>query len=100
MIRKADECKVEIREHMRDGDGQVQIQHFVDSAELYEKGRLFARLTLEPGCSIGFHSLWALSCSLGGGPPCVAAVYPGSNSVHLEGSRGGKNNIRALPSWL
>ena len=55
MIRKADECKVEIREHMRDGDGQVQIQHFVDSAELYEKGRLFARLTLEPGCSIGFH---------------------------------------------
>lgn len=55
MIRKTDECKVEIREHMRDGDGQVRIQNFVDSGELYEKGRLFARLTLEPGCSIGFH---------------------------------------------
>ncbi len=55
MIRRADECKVEYREHMRDGDGVVQITNFVDASELYEKGRLFARLRLEPGSSIGYH---------------------------------------------
>ena len=56
MIRKAEECKVEYREHMRDGDGTVQITNFITGdAELNGKGRLFARLTLNPGCSIGYH---------------------------------------------
>ena len=36
MIRKEQECKIEYREHMRDGDGTVKI-------------------TLNPGCSIGYH---------------------------------------------
>ena len=35
MIRKEQECKIEYREHMRDGDGTVQITNF--------------------GCSIGYH---------------------------------------------
>ena len=56
MIRKAEECKVEYREHMRDGDGTVKLTSLIgSSAELNEKGRLFSRITLEPGCSIGFH---------------------------------------------
>ena len=56
MIRKAEECKVELREHMRDGNGTVQITNFAaGAAELNDKGRLFGKITLNPGCSIGFH---------------------------------------------
>lgn len=56
MIRKAEECKIEYREHMRGGNGTVKITNYVDSsAELNDKGRLFGKLTLEPGCSIGYH---------------------------------------------
>ena len=29
MIRKEQECKIEYREHMRDGDGTVQITNFI-----------------------------------------------------------------------
>ena len=55
MIRKASECKSESRENMRGGNGSVKMTHFVGKDELYEKGRLFCRITLEPGCSIGWH---------------------------------------------
>ena len=56
MIRRADECKVEYREHMRDGDGTVKLTSFIEGpAELNDKGRLYSKITLEPGCSIGFH---------------------------------------------
>ena len=56
MIRYSEECKVEYREHMRDGDGTVKLTHFINAPEeLNSKGRLFARITLEPGCSIGYH---------------------------------------------
>ena len=55
MVRKAADCSVELREHMREGDGVVQITNFVQKPELYDKGRLFGKITLEPGCSIGYH---------------------------------------------
>ena len=56
MIRKAQDCKVEYREHMRDGNGTVEITNFALSPEeLNDKGRLFAKITLNPGCSIGYH---------------------------------------------
>lgn len=57
MIRRANECKDEFREHMRDGDGTVKLTSFISGpSELNDKGRLFSRITLEPGCSIGFHT--------------------------------------------
>ena len=56
MIRKADEFRIEYKEHMRGGDGTVQLTHFITGpAELEDKGRLFAKITLNPGCSIGYH---------------------------------------------
>ena len=56
MIRTEHEWQVEYREHMRDGEGTVQITNFITGpAELNEKGRLFAKITLNPGCSIGYH---------------------------------------------
>lgn len=55
MVRKTNECLVEHREHMRDGNGTVHIINFASKEELNSKGRLFSRITLNPGCSIGFH---------------------------------------------
>jgi len=55
MIRKGNECQIEYREHMRDGNGTVELTSFATPAELNDKGRLFANITLKPGCSIGYH---------------------------------------------
>ena len=55
MIRKAAECKKEYRENMRGGNGTVELTSFATPAELNDKGRLFANITLNPGCGIGFH---------------------------------------------
>lgn len=56
MIRRKDECNIEYREHMRDGDGTVVLTSLISGPEeLNNKGRLFSRITLNPGCSIGFH---------------------------------------------
>lgn len=56
MIRRAGDCPVEYREHMRDGEGTVKITNFITSpGDLNEKGRMFSRITLNPGCSIGYH---------------------------------------------
>ncbi len=56
MVRKMQLCAIEYRERMRDGDGTGQITNFITgAAEFNEKGRLFAKITLNPGCSIGYH---------------------------------------------
>ncbi len=56
MIRKGADCGIEYREHMRGGDGTVVITNFITGPdELCGKGRLFAKITLNPGCSIGYH---------------------------------------------
>ena len=56
MVRRSNECSVENREHMRDGNGTVILTNLAASpAELNDKGRLFAKITLNPGCSIGYH---------------------------------------------
>ena len=56
MIRKPEEFRIEYKEHMRDGDGTVQLTHFITGPEeLNGNGRLFSKITLNPGCSIGYH---------------------------------------------
>ena len=56
MIRKAEELSVAYNEHMRGGDGTVIVKKFIRGPEdLCGKGRLFANITLNPGCGIGFH---------------------------------------------
>ena len=55
MIRKAADCKKEYRENMRGGNGTVEITNFATPEELNDKGRLFANITLKPGCGIGYH---------------------------------------------
>lgn len=55
MIIKPEEYKVELREKMRGGNGTVKIENFVNAEQLNDKGRLFGKIVLEPGCSIGYH---------------------------------------------
>ena len=53
-IAKTDQID-QTREHMRDGDGSVLIHHVLQDKNLPSNCRLFARITLDPGCSIGEH---------------------------------------------
>ena len=55
MIRKNHEMEKEVREKMRGGAGPVEILHIFRSSELKGRTRLFARLRLPEGSSIGFH---------------------------------------------
>ncbi len=56
MIIKKNQLKTEIRENMRQGEKSVSITHLANQDQLCQKGRLFARITLEPGSSIGYHT--------------------------------------------
>jgi len=55
MIKRKNSYPVQRNEKMRGGDGFAIIESLLTPAELYEKGRLFAKITLEPGSSIGCH---------------------------------------------
>ena len=54
MIKRADELRKDIKT-LFDGKGDVQILHILDMDQFNGKGRLFAKMTLAPGSSIGFH---------------------------------------------
>lgn len=55
MIRKAADMVKELRQKMRGGTGEVKIRHIYKQDELKGKARLVAEITLNPGCSIGYH---------------------------------------------
>ena len=55
MIRKKNDMDTEKKEEMRGGTGVVNITHMVKKEEL-QNGRLFARLLLPAGSSIGPHT--------------------------------------------
>lgn len=55
MIKRDKSYPVQVREQMRGGDGAVTIEELLTPAEMYDKGRFFARLTFGPGASIGHH---------------------------------------------
>ena len=55
MIKKAASFQKMYNENMRGGNGTVEITSFATPEELNNKGRLFANITLNPGCGIGFH---------------------------------------------
>ena len=55
MIYQANTLPVEYREAMRGGTGTVQISHACATGELPPGLRLYAKLTLPPGASIGEH---------------------------------------------
>ena len=55
MIKRFDELNRVVNENMRGGTGSVELTHLAGADEMYGKSRLYARATLKPGCSIGFH---------------------------------------------
>ncbi len=42
-------------ENMAGGEGHVIIKHILGEKELNGKCRLYAQVTIEPGCSLGYH---------------------------------------------
>jgi len=55
MVKRKASYPVQQREKVRDGEGVVIFENLLTPAELYDKGRLFAKMTLHPGASIGYH---------------------------------------------
>lgn len=55
MLRYKSEQTVTVNENMRGGEGSVIIEHLLHKDEMNGKGRLYARILLKPGCSIGYH---------------------------------------------
>ena len=54
MIRRKEECTSQIREHMRDGEGQVLVTNLFEKSELINC-RMLGTLTLEKDCGVGVH---------------------------------------------
>ena len=55
MVKPGAVMEREVRERMRGGTGSVEIVHVFRQDELGGAARLFARLRLPPGASIGHH---------------------------------------------
>jgi len=56
MIHTQENYRTETRKNMRDGSGDVLITHLWDAEkDLKAPNRMVARITLNEGCSIGFH---------------------------------------------
>lgn len=55
MVIHAGDMKNEVKHEMRGGTGHVSLLHAVPAEGLNGRGRMFARVTLEQGCSIGYH---------------------------------------------
>lgn len=51
----ADKLKTERVENMCGGKGHVIIRHILGEKELNGKCGLYAQVTIEPGCSLGYH---------------------------------------------
>lgn len=49
------ELKTEKIENMCGGEGHVIIKHILGEKELNGKCGLYAQVTIEPGCSLGYH---------------------------------------------
>lgn len=54
MIKKLSEMKTSVREHMRGGEKSVQVLDIMDNGTV-KHCRMFGKLTLVPGASIGQH---------------------------------------------
>ncbi|MGI6035411.1 MAG: cupin domain-containing protein [Limnochordia bacterium] len=55
MVRSEQEMVREIRSNLRGGQGDIEFIHLFTQEEMGSKTRLFAKIILPPGGSIGFH---------------------------------------------
>ena len=54
MVIHRNEMKAEDKECMRNGEGVTHLTYLLD-ASTQKNARMFAEVTLNPGCSIGYH---------------------------------------------
>ena len=54
MVVQRKDMKTDVMEKMRDGEGSTKITHLVNT-ETEKHTRMLAEVTLESGCSIGYH---------------------------------------------
>ncbi|MCI8573683.1 MAG: cupin, partial [Oscillibacter sp.] len=55
MVIRSDKCPVK-DVCLREGKGTVNIKDLASAEDLYNHGRLFAQISVEPGHSIGLHA--------------------------------------------
>lgn len=55
MIKKSGKLRTDIVENLMDGEGSVNITHLLEIEDFHNNGRLYAKLLLKPGRSIGYH---------------------------------------------
>jgi len=55
MVKREKDMIKEIKEQMRGGKGSVELLHIFRQEELKGKARLCAKITINPGSSIGVH---------------------------------------------
>lgn len=46
---------VEEKKHMFDGEGSLLMERILTNEQFHGMGRLFSRMTLKQGCSLGYH---------------------------------------------
>jgi len=56
MIKKSAEIKEQVIPNFKDGEGSVSIFHFMNEQEVKGMGRLFAKIVVPPGSSVGAHT--------------------------------------------
>jgi len=97
MIRKPSECSKEVRKNARGGDGEVTFAAiWKPGEEMKSHTRMYSKLILEPGCSIGPHTheneeelffvLKGTAETIDSGKPCV--LHAGDSSL----TRGGETH--------
>jgi len=55
MVVRKNQQMLTQRDNMRGGDGTIEIHHILGEGDLPQNSRLFARVIIRPGCSIGEH---------------------------------------------
>ena len=93
MIRKATDAQVDVHENMRGGMGSAEVTHFAEKSEMLDKNRLFARIVLKTGCSIGYHvhendmEVYHIVSGVGtyDDNGKAAELFPGDTSITPEG---------------
>lgn len=55
MIKRANELTQQVNSNRFGGKGDVVNTYLLEGDEFHGKGRLFARIVLKPGCSVGLH---------------------------------------------
>lgn len=49
------ERRIEVRDSMRGGKGKIYIEHLLEAEQLHGMCRMYAKMTVGPGCSVGYH---------------------------------------------